>query len=212
MKIKGVSWQWPGINGIGRQHLWFNSLQTGATASDQSAKWQVSTLIMLERPQATLKQWREKERTQKNSEELTSVNCRGQTPTFSPSLASIQCSSTRLMTVRMSPCKPELSNRDTESVRKDEKQINRWNKKTKTRMPGAWVCSPWRLSTQLWNSLSPEFILQHVTSTPFMSAGPVLSAVSSCSENHLTICIKTEKKSRALVCFNGANRSTVALI
>lgn len=131
MKIKGVSWQWPGINGIGRQHLWFNSLQTGATASDQSAKWQVSTLIMLERPQATLKQWREKERTQKNSEELTSVNCRGQTPTFSPSLASIQCSSTRLMTVRMSPCKPELSNRDTESVRKDEKQINRWNKKNK---------------------------------------------------------------------------------
>lgn len=77
-------------------------------------------------------------RERENSEELTSVNCRGQTPTFSPSLASIQCSSTRLMTVRMSPCKPELSNRDTESVRKDEKQINRWNKKIKkTRMPGA---------------------------------------------------------------------------
>lgn len=70
-------------------------------------------------------------RERENSEELTSVNCRGQTPTFSPSLASIQCSSTRLMTVRMSPCKPELSNRDTESVRKDEKQINRWNKKKK---------------------------------------------------------------------------------
>lgn len=38
---------------------------------------------------------------------LTSVNCRGQIPILSPSLASIQCSSTLLMTVRMSPCRAQ---------------------------------------------------------------------------------------------------------
>lgn len=102
------------------------------TDKSHTIRRQVSTLRTLERPQATFNQWKKEEK----KRELTSVNCRGQTPTFSPSLASIQCSSTRLMTVRMSPCKPELSNRETErtelrmSVGKGEKQKNRWNKKT----------------------------------------------------------------------------------
>ena len=64
------------------------------------------------------------------SDELTSVNCRGQTPTLSPNLASIQCSSRRLMTVRMSPCEAELrTGRDQKaaSVRKGAPQI-KWTK------------------------------------------------------------------------------------
>lgn len=143
-----------------------------------------------------------------------SVNCRGQIPIFSPSLASIQCSSTRLMTVRMSPCKPELSKRHRESneLKQSAEKVRGREPtgKNKNRMPGA--CnrdrSPWRLSTQLRNSPSPVFFLQHVTSTLLVSAGLVLSAQA---QNHLTIRIKNLKKSRVQVCFNGKHTSTEAL-
>lgn len=64
------------------------------------------------------------------ADELTSVNCRGQTPTLSPDLASIQFSSRRRMTVRMSPCEPELraqAEQNPASVRKGEPHI-KWTK------------------------------------------------------------------------------------
>lgn len=141
---------------------------TGAAPSEQSAKRQVSTLITLKRPQPAFEQ-RGKTEERESDEGLTSVNCRGQTPTFSPSLASIQCSSRRLTTVRTSPCTPQMSNTHTEVnlegvEGKGEAQINHWRNKKKVQVQES-VC------TQLRSS---EFVLGHVTSTPFVSAGPAL--------------------------------------
>lgn len=103
------------------------------------------------------------------SDKLTSVNCRGQTPTVSPNLASIQCSSRRLMTVRRSPCEAQLRaqrGQKAASVRKGEPQ----NKVDQRRNAGRAVLTEERaLSSQ-------SSILQHLTSTLFMTEGPVLSA------------------------------------
>lgn len=109
----------------------------------------------------TMKEWRKK----KKGKGLTSVNCWGQIPTLSPSLASIQCSSTRRMTVTMSPCKP-----DTQRVLQFEEAVKRWEAEThlgeRKRMAGGEnrVCSPWKLNTQLRNCPSSVSVLQHVTS------------------------------------------------
>lgn len=136
------------------------------------------------------------------ADELTSVNCRGQTPTLSPDLASIQFSSRRLMTVRMSPCEPELraqAEQNPASVRKGELHI-KWTKGETQDADLAVLSKEGALSSQ-------SFILQHMTSTPFMSEGPILSTAIWPSVLKLE-----KKKTTAQVCFNGEDRSTVALI
>ena len=120
MKIKAVPWQKPGNNETQRRHLWFNSL--------------LELYYQIKMPHGKCQPWSQwkghnphsNNEGRKKKTELTSVNCWGQIPTLSPSLASIQCSSTRRMTVRMSPCKPELSKGHTERTQLREKVMKRW--------------------------------------------------------------------------------------
>lgn len=102
-KINVATWQRPGINEILWRHLWLNSLQELHCRSKvPNVRCQPWSCWKGHNPHSNSEGMKEG----KKKKRLTSVNCWGQIPTLSPSLASIQCSSTRLMTVRMSPCKP----------------------------------------------------------------------------------------------------------
>lgn len=135
MKSKLASRQWPGINGIRRRHLQFNWLHYRRKVANGRC-----------RPRSRWKGHNSHPR-----KKLTSVNCSGQNPTFSPSLASIQFSSTRLMKVRMSPCMKHKINNRLKTTHKTGHKMDL----TECACPRDWALSSETLcfSTNMWHKL-----------------------------------------------------------
>lgn len=136
------------------------------------------------------------------------MNCRGQIPTFSPSLASIQCSSKRLMTVRTSPCKTQIINRPKTSFGGSGKKVRGLKPAEKTNKLDArcFQQSALALKTEHSESLYVTPAACDIHCLCVSRPGPFYGQPHS--KNHLTICIKASKQ----VCFNGEHTSTEAFI